>query len=146
MPRGGGRQTKPAPREIGRCEPTVFVRLAGRADLGSEDERRGVADLDQDPRKRLAVVDSHDPADDVTYSFGQTMDLYLNSWGNLFWTPDEPANGGEYDVPQLGDVRGKVVILQNYNPSDGVRGTWSGLHYRQANIQDDWDDPGFTQK
>lgn len=104
--------------------------------------------LDDHPKETILmrIREDHDPAADVTYSFGQTMDRYLNGWSNLFWTRDEPANGDEKDVPLLGDVRGKVVLLQDYAPSDGVDGTWSGLYYRQANIQDNWNDPGFAGK
>jgi PKD repeat protein len=80
---------------------------------------------------------------DVTRSFGETFAWYMSSYGHAVWQTDDPTT-----YPTLGEVRGKIVILQNCRvdedddgPCDG--GMFApvksyGLPWHALSIQDDY--------
>jgi len=80
---------------------------------------------------------------DVTRSFGATFAWYMASYGQAVWQTDDPTT-----YPTLGDVRGKIVILQNCRTDESDDGLCDGgmfapvksygLPWNALAIQDDY--------
>lgn len=61
-------------------------------------------------------------------SFCETMQTYYDTHREFFWQP------GHNNDPNLGDVRGKIVILQNWNGQISF-----GIKYHSFDIQDKYE-------
>lgn len=62
-----------------------------------------------------------------TRTFAETFgDYYWKTWRNSFWTPTS-------DNPRLGDIRGKIVILQDFSSSQKY-----GINYDSFSTQDEY--------
>jgi 1-phosphatidylinositol phosphodiesterase len=72
----------------------------------------------------MRVQEEHTPKDN-TRSFEETFQWYMSIYGNPHWQ-------GTSNNPTLGELRGKIVILQNFPGSD------YGLSWSNANIQDNY--------
>ncbi|MBW3621846.1 MAG: phosphatidylinositol-specific phospholipase C domain-containing protein [Armatimonadetes bacterium] len=82
---------------------------------------------------------------DNTRTFAATFKWYRDqtTYGQYIWKP--PTDGGweaSQQVPKLGDVRGKIVILQNFSgdlDGDGNADEVFGPVWGNSDIQDEWD-------
>jgi 1-phosphatidylinositol phosphodiesterase len=81
--------------------------------------------LSQHPNETILmrVKEEYNPAQN-TRSFAETFEWYMSLYGQRVWQPTG-------DNPKLGEVRGKIVILDNFTPD----GTY-GLRWDDAQIQD----------
>lgn len=76
----------------------------------------------------IRVKEEYSPVNN-TRSFEDTFNSYVNMNSDIVWIPSSKGEN-----PQLGDVRGKIVFLQNFAPSNY---DWFGLdYYHTFNIQD----------
>ncbi|QJR14630.1 phosphatidylinositol-specific phospholipase C [Usitatibacter palustris] len=84
--------------------------------------------LKANPRETILmrVKEEHTP-DGNTRTFEQTFEDYVAKYPGLFWT-------GTGTNPTLGEVRGKIVVLQDFRPATK---TW-GLMWNTFDIQDDF--------
>jgi 1-phosphatidylinositol phosphodiesterase len=81
----------------------------------------------------MRIKEEHDE-EDTTRSFRKTFEEYRNvHYPGVFWDPGD--EGEEHGVPALGEVRGKIVVLQNF---DG-EGQHYGLDWGNFQIQDEYD-------
>lgn len=71
----------------------------------------------------MRVKEEYTPANN-TRSFPETLDYYWARYQDYLWTPTS-------DNPELAEIRGKIVILQNF-PS----GKKYGINYNSFQIQD----------
>jgi len=81
----------------------------------------------------LRLKEAHTPANN-TRTFEETFKFYRGEFKNYFWVP--PRSNSTTPVPSLGEVRGKIVILDDFSSSDAY-----GLNYRNESlfeIQDDF--------
>ncbi len=62
-----------------------------------------------------------------TIGFEDAFKTYWSTYSNVFWHPSGDTN------PKLGDLRGKVVVLQHFSAT----GTY-GLSYNNFNLQDNY--------
>jgi hypothetical protein len=80
---------------------------------------------------------------DITRSFGETFAWYMATYGHTVWQTDDPST-----YPTLGDVRGKIVILQNCRADEDDDGPCDdgmfapvksyGLPWTRTYVQDDY--------
>ncbi|AFU17417.1 Phosphatidylinositol-specific phospholipase (plasmid) [Bacillus thuringiensis MC28] len=65
-------------------------------------------------------------------SFEEILDSYIKRYHSYFWDPNTVSTT-EKSNPKLGDVRGKIVLLQNFTASKEY-----GIQYESLNIQDQY--------
>ena len=80
----------------------------------------------------MRIKEEYEPAQN-TRTFSQTMQFFYNQYASYFWQFSSTN-------PNLGQVRGKVVILQDFV------GDLFGLPYISFDIQDDYDVKSFDKK
>jgi 1-phosphatidylinositol phosphodiesterase len=74
----------------------------------------------------MRVKEEYNPEKN-TRTFEETFrDYYWKDWNASFWKPTS-------DNPRLGDIRGKIVVLQNF-----PAGTKYGINYDSFSTQDDY--------
>jgi 1-phosphatidylinositol phosphodiesterase len=74
----------------------------------------------------MRVKEEYDPEKN-TRTFEETFrDYYWANWKSLFWQPTS-------DNPTLGEIRGKVVVLQNFSASQKY-----GINYNSFSTQDEY--------
>ncbi|PGB05633.1 phosphatidylinositol-specific phospholipase C [Bacillus toyonensis] len=66
-------------------------------------------------------------------SFEEIFKSYRDRNASYFWDPNS-VSFSERNNPKLGDVRGKIVILQNFSASQEY-----GINYESLNIQDNFE-------
>jgi len=96
--------------------------------------------LDRHPSETILmrVKEEYDPSND-TRTFAETFQWYVDTYGaSHFWTPPLDSNNnpnGNLQNPTLDEVRGKIVILQDFisDPNNKF-----GLRYKSLDIQDDY--------
>ncbi len=72
----------------------------------------------------MRIKSEHTPKNN-TLTFNEVFQQYKSIYNAILWHPTS-------DNPELGDIRGKVVILQNFN------GLKAGINYNKLNIQDNY--------
>ena len=87
--------------------------------------------LAQNPGETVVMrVKEENTGKNNTRTFDETFNAYVSKYPGLFWTPNGVTN------PSLGEMRGKVVMLQNFT------GTLKGISYSgisaQGTIQDNY--------
>ena len=92
--------------------------------------------LDAHPTETILmrVKEEHDPENN-TRSFEDTFVSYRSQFSSHIWTP--PNDKGY--MPNLGDVRGKIVIIQNF--SDGGSNSTYGVAWSLFSMQDEYNVP-----
>ncbi len=74
----------------------------------------------------MRVKEEYTPENN-TRTFAETFgEYYWKTWQNSFWVPTS-------DNPRLGDVRGKIVVLQDFSSSHKY-----GINYDSFSMQDDY--------
>jgi 1-phosphatidylinositol phosphodiesterase len=74
----------------------------------------------------MRVKEEYEPENN-TRTFEQTFaDYYWKTWREWFWTPTS-------DNPKLGEIRGKIVVLQDFAASEKF-----GIAYNGFSIQDEY--------
>ncbi|HDR7625127.1 TPA: phosphatidylinositol-specific phospholipase C [Bacillus mycoides] len=79
----------------------------------------------------MRLKEEHD-AESGSLSFEEIFKRYKNDYSTLFWTPTSQN-------PTLDEVRGKIVLLQDFSASEDF-----GIGYGSLNIQDHYDVKGST--
>ncbi|MDZ3952447.1 phosphatidylinositol-specific phospholipase C domain-containing protein [Bacillus thuringiensis] len=89
--------------------------------------------LRTNPRETILMrlKEEHDP-ESGSQSFEDIFKKYKNDYGNLFWNYTSSN-------PTLDEVRGKIVLLQNFSASQNY-----GIQYGSLNIKDQYDVKGST--
>ncbi|MDZ3952422.1 phosphatidylinositol-specific phospholipase C [Bacillus thuringiensis] len=83
----------------------------------------------------MRLKEEHD-AESGSKSFEEIFNSYKNSNASYFWDPSSvPVS--EQNNPKLKDVRGKIVILQNFSASKQY-----GIYYDSLNVQDNYEVTG----
>lgn len=77
----------------------------------------------------MRLKEEHD-AEAGSLSFNEIFERYKNDYSRLFWTPTSQN-------PTLDEVRGKIVLLQDFSASQTY-----GIQYSSLNIQDQYDVKG----
>ncbi|WP_242319071.1 phosphatidylinositol-specific phospholipase C [Bacillus cereus group sp. BfR-BA-01349] len=83
----------------------------------------------------MRLKEEHD-AESGSKSFEEIFNSYKNSNASYFWDPNLVPDF-ERNNPKLKDIRGKIVILQNFEASKQY-----GIYYDTLNIQDDFEVTG----
>ncbi|NES87266.1 MAG: phosphatidylinositol-specific phospholipase C [Moorea sp. SIO2B7] len=85
--------------------------------------------LKNNPSEAILIrVKQEYKAKNTTRSFEDTFEWYEKKYQNYIWKPTSQN-------PTLNEVRGKIVILQDFATTSPFR---FGLHYRRFDIQDNW--------
>ncbi|MFI8496050.1 phosphatidylinositol-specific phospholipase C [Peribacillus butanolivorans] len=77
----------------------------------------------------MRLKEEHD-AESGSLSFEEIFKRYKDSNTSYFWDPDS-VPFSERNNPKIGDIRGKIVILQNFTASQQY-----GINYEYLNTQD----------
>ncbi|QPW51649.1 hypothetical protein G9298_28720 (plasmid) [Bacillus thuringiensis] len=94
--------------------------------------------LNQNPRETILmrVKEEYDPVGN-TRAFGQTFESYWRGREQYFWNP---SNSPDPRNPTLGEVRGKIILLQDFTAN-----RLFGMHWYWLNVQDMWELDGSSQ-
>ncbi|WP_277999128.1 phosphatidylinositol-specific phospholipase C domain-containing protein [Bacillus cereus group sp. BfR-BA-01349] len=79
----------------------------------------------------MRLKEEHNP-ESGSQSFEDIFKRYKNDYGNLFWNYTSSN-------PTLDEVRGKIVLIQNFSASQNY-----GIQYGSLNIQDQYAIKGYT--
>jgi 1-phosphatidylinositol phosphodiesterase len=67
-------------------------------------------------------------------SFGKTFEIYYNRYGSLFWHPTSLSDTN----PTVESMRGKIVVLQDWEDSTNFGINWNKNLSYTLEIQDEW--------
>ena len=84
--------------------------------------------LEEHPSETVLMRIKKEQPDLSTLSFADNVNNHINLFSDTFWHTDSSSY-----IPSLSEVRGKVVILQNYSGSQVT-----GVRYWQFDIQDEF--------
>ncbi|OUB57313.1 phosphatidylinositol-specific phospholipase C domain-containing protein [Bacillus thuringiensis] len=91
--------------------------------------------LTENPRETILmrVKEEYTPVGN-TRTFGETFESYWKKGEKYFWNPYTSIN------PTLGDVRGKIILLQNFQANKTF-----GINWNYLTVQDMWELDGSSQ-